>query len=61
MYKTCNWARLFTNLTIHERVKLLSNTLINIFRNYIPVKKVQFKYGQATWINKSKVCFKQKI
>ena len=45
--KTCNWARLFINLTINERVELLSNTLINIFRNYIPNKKVKFKYGEA--------------
>ena len=35
--KTCNWARLF--LTINER-PTLSNTLINIFRNSIPSKKV---------------------
>ena len=34
--KTCNWARLFINLTINEGVELLSNTLINIFRNYVP-------------------------
>ena len=27
--------------------ELLSNTLINIFRNYIPKKKVEFKYGEA--------------
>ena len=29
--KTCNWARLF--ITTNEKVELLSNTLINIFRN----------------------------
>ena len=40
-------------LTIRERVELLSNTLINIFRNYIPNKKVQFQYGEAPWINKN--------
>ena len=51
--KTCNWARLFINLTINERVELLSNTLTNIFRNYIPTKKVKFKCGEAPWINKN--------
>ena len=51
--KTCNWARLFINLTINEVVELLSNTLINIFRNYLPNKKVRFKYGEALWINKN--------
>ena len=48
--KTCNWARLF--ITINEKVELLSDTLINIFRNYIPNKKAKFKYGEAPWMNK---------
>ena len=26
---------------------------LNIFRNYIPNKKVIFKYGEALWINKN--------
>ena len=38
--KTSNWAGLFINLTISERVGLLSNTLTNIFKNYIPNKKI---------------------
>ena len=37
---------LFINL--NKRVELLSNALINIFRNYIPNKKVKFKYGEAS-------------
>ena len=51
--KTCNWARLFINVTINERVKLLSNTLINMFRNYIPNKKIKFKHGEAPWRNEN--------
>ena len=51
--KTCNWARLFINLTINERMELFSNMLINAFRNYIPNKKVKFKYAEAPWINKN--------
>ena len=31
-------ARLFINLTINQRVQLLSNTLVDVFRNYIPNK-----------------------
>ena len=34
--KTCNWAR----LTINKRMEVLSNTLIGMFRNYIPYKSV---------------------
>ena len=44
---------MFINLTINVRVELLSNTLINIFRNYIPNKKVKCKCGEAPWINKN--------
>ena len=34
-------------------MELLSNTLINTFRNYIPNKKIKFKYGEALWINQN--------
>ena len=34
---------MFLNLTINERVELLSNKLINIFRSYFPNKKIKFK------------------
>ena len=36
--KNCNWARLLINLTINERVELLSN-IINISKKYMPKKK----------------------
>ena len=39
---TCEYKSL-----INERVELLFNMLINIFRNYIPDKKVKFKYGKV--------------
>ena len=58
--KTCDWAILFINLTINERVELLSNALINIFRNYILNKKVKFKYVEASWINKTKFALRQR-
>ena len=32
---------------------LLFITLIKIFRNYIPSKKIKFKYGEEPWINKN--------
>ena len=41
--KSCDWAKLFINLTINERAELLSNTLIDIFRIYIPNKKLKRK------------------
>ena len=48
---TCNWEKLFIKLMINEIVGLLSNTLINIFRNYIRNKKVKFKHVEAPCIN----------
>ena len=38
--KKFNLMGLFINFTINEREKLLSKTLLNIFRNYIPNKKI---------------------
>ena len=34
-----NWNKAFENLCIYETVGLLNQTLLNIFRNYIPNKK----------------------
>ena len=50
--KTCHQARLFINLTINERVELFSKTQINIFRNYIPKKRVKSKYDEASTVDK---------
>ena len=33
-------------LTLNEKVPLLNQTLVNIFRNYIPYKKINSKYWQ---------------
>ena len=35
-----NWKRAFENLSVDEKVELLNETLLNIFRNYIPNKKL---------------------
>ena len=40
---------MFINLTIYERVELLSYTLINIFINYIPNKTAKLQYGEGQW------------
>ena len=34
-----NWNKAFENPSVDEKVELLSKTLLNIFRNYIPNKK----------------------
>ena len=36
-----DWSKAFENLSVDEKVKHLYETLLNIFRNYIPNKKNQ--------------------
>ena len=55
------WSEAFENLSVDERVEHLHETLLNIFRNYIPNKEIKFDYRQPPWINDSiKSFFKQK-
>ena len=39
-----NWNKAFGNLSIDTKVGLLNKTLLNIFRNYIPNKKINCNY-----------------
>ena len=41
-----NWNKAFENLAIDEKVALLNQTLLNIFRNYTPNKKIKCEYRQ---------------
>ena len=45
-----NWKRAFENLYVDEKVELLNETLLNIFRNYIPNKKIKCDYRQPPWM-----------
>ena len=59
-----NWEKAFENLSINEKVGLLNNTLLNIFRNYITNKIVKCRYRDPPWITKqikSKLKNKSKI
>ena len=46
-----NWNKTFENLSIDAKVELLNETLLNIFRNYIPNKKIECDYRQPPWMN----------
>ena len=48
-----DWARAFQNQNCNEQCKILSETLLNIFRNFIPHKVKKFDYKTPEWINKS--------
>ena len=42
-----NWEKTLESLSVDSKVDLLNETLINIFRNYIPNKKIRCHYRQA--------------
>ena len=56
-----NWSKAFENLSVEGKVKQLNETLLNIFRNYIPNKKIKCDYREAPWINNNiKISLKQR-
>ena len=46
-----NCSKAFENLSVDGKVKHLNETLLNIFRNFVPNKKVKCDYRQPPWIN----------
>ena len=48
----CNsdWNKAFENLSVDKKVDFLNKTLLNIFRNYIPNKKIKCDYRQPPWM-----------
>ena len=49
-----NWSNGFENISLDGTVKHLNKTLLNIFRNYIQIKKMKCDYRQTPWINENK-------
>ena len=49
--KSFDWNKSFSILSVDGKVDLLNETLLNIFRNYIPNKKIKISYGQPPWMN----------
>ena len=45
-----NWNSAIQNLSVDEKVELLNETLLNIFWNYIPNKKIKCDYYQPPWM-----------
>ena len=45
-----NWHNAFKDLSVDEKVVLINETLLNIFRNYIPNKKIKCDYRQPPWM-----------
>ena len=45
-----NWRKAFESLSVDSKVDLLNETLLNIFRNCIPNKKIKCDYRQPPWM-----------
>ena len=52
--KEFNWGKTLESLSIDSKVDLLNETLLNIFRNYIPNKKIKCDYHQPPWMTNSR-------
>ena len=46
-----DWSKAFRNKNPNKNCKLLTDTLMNIFRNYIPHKNKKFDYKTREWMN----------
>ena len=49
--QTFDRVKAFGNLSVDGEIDVLNETLMNIFRNYIPNKKVKCNYCQPPWMN----------
>ena len=45
-----NWLNAFKDLSVDKKVGLFNETLLNIFRNYVPNKKIKCDYRQPPWM-----------
>ena len=54
------WQEAFGNFSVDRKLNFLNETLLNIFRNYIPIKKIKVNYCQLPWMNDNiKRCLKE--
>ena len=62
--KQINWRLLFSNKSVHQQVKSLNNTLMNVFSNFISNKLVAFNDKDPPWMTeylKKKIKWLNKI
>ena len=49
--KAFDWEQAFLNLSINDQVELFNNTLLNIFRNFIPHETIKCSLKDPPWID----------
>ena len=50
--ETFNWNRALVDMSVDEQVDFLNNTLMNIFRNFIPHEEKTVKSKEQPWLSK---------
>ena len=48
-----DWSKAFLHQNAKEKCKILTDVLLNVFKNHIPHKTQKFDYKTPDWINKS--------
>ena len=48
-----DWENVFKSLSVNQKVETLNETLLNIFRDYIPNKMIKCDYRQPPWMTDS--------
>ena len=59
-----NWGRLFDHKNIDSQVMTLNETILNVFRNYVPTKYITIDDKDPVWMNetiKSKIKTRNKL
>ena len=45
-----DWNFIFQGKTVHQKVNILNESLLNVFHNFIPNKKIKFNYKDPPWM-----------
>ena len=48
-----NWEKLFDQKDINAKVSILNETILNVFRNYVPSKYTTIDDKDPVWINEN--------
>ena len=48
-----NWERLFNKKDIEEQVAVVNETILNVFRNYMPNKYITIDDKDLLWMNEN--------
>ena len=50
--KAFNWEGAMLNLNTNDQVDVLTDTLLNIFKNFIPHETIKCSYSEPPWMTK---------